>query len=34
MSWQNYSLEELRWQYLTNLTPGMDDHVRRYQEPC
>ena len=32
LRWQNYPLEELRRQYLTNLTPGMDDHVRRYEE--
>ena len=32
MSWQDYSLEELRRQYLTNLTPGMGDHVCRYEE--
>ena len=32
MRWQDYPLEELRRQYLTNLTPGMGDHVRRYEE--
>ena len=32
MNWQDYPLEELRRQYLTNLTPGMGDHVRRYEE--
>ena len=32
MSWQDYPLEELRRQYLTNLTPGMGDHVRRYEQ--
>ncbi len=32
MRWRDYSLEELRRQYLTNLTPGMGDHVRRYEE--
>ena len=31
MRWQDYPLEELRRQYLTNLTPGMGDHVRRYE---
>ena len=32
MRWQDYPLDELRRQYLTNLTPGMGDHVRRYEE--
>ena len=32
MNWQDYPLEELRRQYLTNLTPGMGGHVRRYEE--
>ncbi len=32
MNWRDYPLEELRRQYLTNLTPGMGDHVRRYEE--
>ena len=32
MKWQDYPLEELRRQYLTNLTPGMGDHVRRYEQ--
>ena len=32
MRWQDYPLEELRRQYLTNLTPGMGNHVRRYEE--
>ena len=32
MNWQDYPLEGLRRQYLTNLTPGMGDHVRRYEE--
>ena len=32
MNWQDYPLEELRRQYLTNLTPGMGGHVRRYDE--
>lgn len=32
MNWRDYPLEELRRQYLTNLTPGMGDHVRRYKE--
>ena len=32
MRWQDYPLEELRRQYLTNLTPGMGGHVRRYEE--
>ena len=32
MRWQDYPPEELRRQYLTNLTPGMGGHVRRYEE--
>ena len=32
MRWRDYSPEELRRQYLTNLTPGMGDLVRRYEE--
>ena len=32
MHWHDYPLEELRRQYLTNLAPGMGDHVRRYEE--
>ena len=32
MNWRDYPLEELRRQYLTNLAPGMGDHVRRYEE--
>jgi len=32
MNWRDYPLEELRRQYLTNLTPGMGDHVHRYEE--
>ena len=32
MRWQDYSPEELRRQYLTNLTSGMGNHVRRYEE--
>ena len=32
MNWRDYPLDELRRQYLTNLTPGMGDHVRRYEE--
>ena len=32
MRWQDYPPEELQRQYLTNLTPGMGGHVRRYEE--
>ena len=32
MSWQDYPLEQLRRQYLTNLTPGMGAHVRQYEQ--
>ena len=32
MNWRDYPLEELRRQYLTNLTSGMGNHVRRYEE--
>lgn len=32
MNWRDYPLDELRRQYLTNLTPGMGNHVRRYEE--
>lgn len=32
MRWQDYPPEELRRQYLTNLTPGMGGHVRHYEE--
>ena len=32
MRWQDYPLDELRRQYLTDMTPVMGGHVRRYQE--
>ena len=32
MRWQDYPPEELRRQYLTDMTPVTGDHVRRYQE--
>ena len=31
MKWQDYSNEELRLQYRTDLTPGVGDHMRRYE---